>query len=127
MGHTTPPLRIGYSGSGSVNHRTYEIELDETVPVIVNSDCSVRFKKHDTFKIDKDYKGGDTDEWIPSIRQNVTVKYRICPFKGTCSPWSIENTYSIKIGSGSRQKSKKKSKGEHKRRPKRKLSSQRRK
>jgi hypothetical protein len=127
MGHTQPPLEIGYNGTGSVNHDPFEIEIYETVPVTVKKDCSVKFKKHDVFKVDKDYRGGDTDEWIPLVKKNNTVKYKICPYKGDCPPWNVENTYSIKIGSGRTNKSKRKSKRKRKTESKRKSSSRRRK
>jgi hypothetical protein len=98
MGRTPIPLIVGcVAGHGFGFPPKYEIEIDDTVQVIAVSACSVCFDDNGVFD-DQNHKAG-THTWTPKIKDNRTVTYRVGVFETKCQT-HVENTYSIKIGSG---------------------------
>jgi hypothetical protein len=48
MGHTTPPLRVGFDGvKGYADPDKFEIDHHERVEVFAETKCSIRFEEHD--------------------------------------------------------------------------------
>jgi hypothetical protein len=48
MGHTTPPLRVGFGGvKGYADPDKFEIDYRERVEVFAETKCSIRSEEHD--------------------------------------------------------------------------------
>jgi hypothetical protein len=99
MGHTQPPLKIGFrNGQGYVSHERFDREKGEVVEVRVETPCSVRFDRVSLrFFKNQDYSGPQDDTWVPiNTTEDITCKYDVIEYQ----PLHIERAHTIKIGSG---------------------------
>ena len=98
MGHTTPPLRVGFDGvKGYAVPDKFEIDHHERVEVLAETKCSIRFEAHDIFDDIKCLDAGP-HYWDPKI-QDGTAKFDVGEYGRLPSPQTKSNRAS-KMRSG---------------------------
>jgi hypothetical protein len=114
MGHSTPPLRIGFqNGQGYAVPDMFERERREIVEVRVETACSVRFdRKSQYFFSNQDYSGPQNHTWVPiHVDRDGTPEFKLIEYQP--QPY-LTITHSIKIGSGRQAQKEKKAKAKNK-------------
>ena len=98
MGHTTPPLRVGFDGvNGYAHPDLFEIEHHERVEVFAETGCSIRFQKHDVFD-DIECLDVGRHYWDPKI-QDGTAKFDVGKYGKLPLP-QTKNSRTSKVGWG---------------------------
>ena len=85
MGHTTPPLRVGFHDvKGYAVPDKFEIDHHERVEVLAETKCSIRFEARDIFDDVKCLDAGP-HYWDPKI-QDGTAKFDVGEYGRLPSP-----------------------------------------